>query len=64
LDFLYARRHSKSRDLRHGIEPYQTASSETVRDKLAKQISNDPRFKIVKPTGKGFVIGGAKAHSA
>jgi len=37
-----------------------TASSGMTRDERMKKISENPRFKIVKPSGKGFVIGGAK----
>jgi hypothetical protein len=37
-----------------------TASSETIRERLEREISHNPRFKIMKPSGKGYVIGGAK----
>jgi hypothetical protein len=40
--------------------PDQTASTETIRERLEKAISDNPRFKLMKPSGKGFVIGGAK----
>jgi hypothetical protein len=38
----------------------QTTGSVMTRDELMKRLSADPRIQIVKPSGKGFVIGGAK----
>ena len=38
----------------------QTASNETLREKFMKKISGDPRFIPAKPSGKEFVIVGAK----
>jgi hypothetical protein len=38
----------------------QTASSAMTREQRMKKLSDNPRFKIMKPSGKGFVIGGAK----
>jgi len=35
------------------IEP---ASSETRRDELMKALEANPRFKMVKPSGQGFII--------
>jgi hypothetical protein len=37
-----------------------TASSGMTRDEYMKRLSQNPRFRIVKPSGKGFVIGGVK----
>jgi hypothetical protein len=37
-----------------------TESSETMRERFMKKISGDPRFILAKPSGKAFVIGGAK----
>jgi hypothetical protein len=34
-----------------------------TRDELMKELSADPRCRIVQPSGKGFVIGGAKPPS-
>lgn len=31
-----------------------------TREQRMKKLSENPRFKIMKPSGKGFVIGGAK----
>jgi hypothetical protein len=36
------------------------ASTETIRERIEREISQNPRFKIVKPSGRGYVIGGAK----
>jgi hypothetical protein len=36
------------------------ASRETIRERLEREILNNPRFTLAKPSGKGFVIGGAK----
>jgi hypothetical protein len=41
-------------------ETETTESKETVREQLAKEISDNPRFMVMKPSGKGFVIGGAR----
>jgi hypothetical protein len=38
----------------------QTASSETIRERLMREISENPRFTEAPISGKGFVIGGAK----
>jgi hypothetical protein len=39
------------------------ASSGMTRDELMKKLSASPRCRIVQPSGKGFVIGGAKAST-
>jgi hypothetical protein len=44
-------------------EQHQTESSETVRERVMKKISGDPRFIIAKPSGRGFVIVGARPSS-
>ena len=36
----------------------------TMREAFTKAILNDPRFVEAKPSGKGFVIGGAKPSKA
>jgi hypothetical protein len=36
------------------------ANTETVREKLKRLIADNPRFKEVKSSGKGFVFVGAK----
>ena len=36
----------------------------TMREAFTKAILNDPRFDEAKPSGKGFVIGGAKPSKA
>jgi hypothetical protein len=41
----------------------QTASSAMTLDELMQKLSADPRCRIVKPSGKAFVIGGAKAST-
>jgi hypothetical protein len=41
-------------------EEDQTESSETMREAFMKAISGNPRFIPAKPSGKAFVIGGAK----
>jgi hypothetical protein len=38
----------------------QIASSAMTRAQRMKRISENPRFKVAPPSGKGFVIGGAK----
>jgi len=38
----------------------RTASKPTARDQAMKKISENPRFKVVRPSGTGFVIGGAR----
>jgi hypothetical protein len=43
------------------IEP--SASRETAHDLFIKAISGNPRFQKAAPSGKGFVIGGAKPPS-
>jgi hypothetical protein len=37
---------------------------QTMREAFTKAILNDPRFDEAKPSGKGFVIGGAKPSKA
>jgi hypothetical protein len=40
--------------------PDQTENSETVREAFMRHISGNPRFQEAKPSGKAFVIGGAR----
>jgi hypothetical protein len=44
------------------VEP--TASKETTREKYMKTISENPRWSEAKPSGQGFVIGGARSREA
>jgi hypothetical protein len=37
-----------------------TGSNATIREKLTKKISENPKWREAPPSGKGFVIGGAK----
>ena len=37
-----------------------TGSTATIREKLTKKISENPKWREAPPSGKGFVIGGAK----
>jgi len=41
----------------------QTASSGMTRDEHMKKLSETPRFKVLKPSGTGFVIGGVAPPS-
>ena len=45
-------------------ETAQPASNETVADKFMKIASQNPRFKEVKNSEKGFMIVGAKPQQA
>jgi hypothetical protein len=38
----------------------RTAQNETMREKVMMRSLTNPRFKVAKPSGKGFVIVGAK----
>jgi hypothetical protein len=42
------------------ITPAAPAPTSTRRDALMRALVANPRFKIVKLSGKGFIIGGQK----
>ena len=41
-------------------EPNPAATPTTRRDELMKALEANPRFKMVKPSGQGFIIGAAQ----
>ena len=51
-------------DIRPDFNWDKTKRGATMREAFTKAILNDPRFVEAKPSGKGFVIGGAKPLKA
>jgi hypothetical protein len=49
---------SEPKQPRCPITPAAPAPTPTRRDALMRALAANPRFKIVKPSGKGFIIGG------
>jgi hypothetical protein len=54
---------NKRRDSQPENQAEPTASKETVREKYMKTISENPKWSTAKPSGKGYVIGGARPSS-
>ena len=42
----------------------QTAGTKMTHAEYMEKLSKDPAFKIIKPSGKGFVIGGVRPRDA